>query len=228
MVPVDSGEFNIEAIHSTDSETIPAGLVDVTPVSTENETIPPALVDITPINTDYETLPTYAVASVKEIENMLKEFYGVDDLSKLGKLGRHLKKMLEKILDEIAKSGNVESLEIKKIYKDGKYVLTMKWDEPMSDLHMLHMLGSCKIEHELTFEAKVNKDGKISPTKLSWEKIYDNGVVGATFPREIHTFTFDSNGIAKETIKYIQGGKPIVPPPYKIKPPVTGSSSTGN
>ena len=129
---------------------------------------------------------------ITEIENKIKEFYGVDDLSQLGRLGEHLKKMLE----EARRTGIIDNLELKEVYKDGKYTLQLSW-------------RTSKVHHTLTFEGKI-ENGKVAPTKVSWEKAYDHGIIGVTVPREIHTFTFDSEGIVSETIEYTEP-RPIYP-----------------
>ena len=147
---------------------------------------------------------------ITEIENKIKEFYGVDDLSQLGKLGEHLKKMLE----EARRTGlpAIDNLELKEIYKDGKYVLELTWDEKFARNCLPVGCDSTKmtIHHTLRFEGKIDNEGNIAPTKISWEKAYDDGRIGVTFPKESHTFTFDSEGIVSETIEYTEP-RPIYP-----------------
>jgi hypothetical protein len=160
------------------------------------------------------TIPeTKLQEKVDEITQKIKEFYGVEDLAELGRLGEHLKQML----DEIVKSGMVDNLELKEVYKDGKYVLELNWTESFAANPLCPVETNCLpirevVYHKLTFEGKIDKDGNISPSKITWEKVYDDGKVGATFPRETHTFTFDSHGIASETIEYTES-RPIFPPP---------------
>ncbi len=144
---------------------------------------------------------------ITEIENKIKEFYGVDDLSQLGKLGEHLKKML----DEARWTGIIDNLELKEVYKDGEYKLQLSWTtRPCCYIQDEGEGGIKKVHHTLTFEGKI-EDGKVVPSKISWEKAYDDGRVGVTFPKETHTFTFDSEGIVSETIEYTEP-RPIYPP----------------
>ncbi len=144
---------------------------------------------------------------ITEIENKIKEFYGVDDLSQLGKLGEHLKEMLE----EVRRTGIVDNLQLKEVYKDGKYTLQLSWTtSPCCYIHDEGKGGIKKVHHTLTFEGKI-KNGKIAPSKVSWEKVYDDGTVGVRFPTETHTFTFDSKGIASETHEYTER-RPLVNP----------------
>lgn len=136
---------------------------------------------------------------INEIIDKIKQFYGVDDISELGKLGEHLEEMLKTILES---GNNIDNLELKEVYKNGKYVLELNWSEKR-DKETIH--------NTLTFEGKIDENGNIAPSKVSWEKVYDDGTVGVRFPTETHTFTFDSKGIASETHEYTER-RPLVNP----------------
>ncbi len=134
-------------------------------------------------------------SKVEEIQNKIKQFYGVKDLSQLGEYGKHLKELLDRLITESPSSlpfSPIQDIRIREVYKNGTYALELSWRE--------ENIGA-SIGYKLRFEGILARDGKISPTDL----VVKEDVEYVTWPpsgvKRTHTFSFGPNGITDEEKK---------------------------